>query len=305
MAATRGYPGYSRSSQARASFQARTSTASRVAASAGSSPSYPAGPPRSDQIEQRSAHCATHNSVTRKTSNSSRFSQVSSTTWFGSSVISGSWAMDLSVGGAWQLPPTTTPTIIVLPTRHRRALPNHGRKILPPTVGVDGELAWRVPSLAVPDPHGAQSLAELGQNPAVQLFVERAMAAQPRFGLTMRNAPAVVQICRRLDGIPLALELAAARVEALTAEQLAVRLDQRFRLLTGGSRAALPRQQTLAATLDWSYGLLTRPERRLFERLAVFAGGWSLEEAEAVCADDGLDPEDVLDLLVRLVRKSR
>src|SRR5713226_6205576 len=133
MAATRGYPGYSRSSQARASFQARTSTASRVAASAGSSPSYPAGPPRSDQIEQRSAHCATHNSVTRKTSNSSRFSQVSSTTWFGSSVISGSWAMDLSVGGAWQLPPTTTPTIIVLPTRHRRALPNHGRKILPPT----------------------------------------------------------------------------------------------------------------------------------------------------------------------------
>src|SRR5713226_4148742 len=135
MAATRGYPGYSRSSQARASFQARTSTASRVAASAGSSPSYPAGPPRSDQIEQRSAHCATHNSVTRKTSNSSRFSQVSSTTWFGSSVISGSWAMDLSVGGAWQLPPTTTPTIIVLPTRHRRALPNHGRKILPPTPG--------------------------------------------------------------------------------------------------------------------------------------------------------------------------
>jgi predicted ATPase len=107
----------------------------------------------------------------------------------------------------------------------------------------------------------------------------------------------VVQICRRLDGIPLALELAAARVEALTAEQVALRLDQRFRLLTVGSRAALPRQQTLAATLDWSYDLLRKPERLLFERLAVFSGGWRLEAAEAVCAGDGLDNEDVLDVL--------
>ena len=107
-------------------------------------------------------------------------------------------------------------------------------------IGVGGEVVWRVPSLPLPDPHAGGSIRDLEQNPAVQLFVERATAAQPRFTLSLRNAPAVAQICRRLDGIPLALELAAARVEALTAEQLAVRLDQRFRLLTGGSRAALP-----------------------------------------------------------------
>src|SRR5262249_49487486 len=113
-----------------------------------------------------------------------------------------------------------------------------------------------------------------------------------------------VQICRRLDGIPLALELAAARVEALTAEQVALRLDQRFRLLTVGSRAALPRQQTLAATPDWSYDLLRQPARLWFERLAVCSGGWTLEAAEAVCAGDGLDDEDVLDVLANLTRKS-
>jgi transcriptional regulator with XRE-family HTH domain len=133
-------------------------------------------------------------------------------------------------------------------------------------IGVDGEVAWRVPSLLLPEPDHA-SLADLEQNPAVQLFVERAIATQPRFALTVRNASAVAHICRRLDGIPLALELAAARVDALTAEQLVMRLDHRFRLLTGGSRAALPRHQTLVATLDWSYALLSTPERRLFERL--------------------------------------
>src|SRR5438093_4263869 len=130
------------------------------------------------------------------------------------------------------------------------------------------------------------------------------MEAQPRFGLTSCNAVAVTQICRRLDGIPLALELAAARIEALSAEQIGRRLDQRFRLLTGGSRSALPRQQTLAATLDWSYDLLGRPERRLFERLAVFSGGWTLEAAEAVCRDGELDVEEVLDALAHLTRKS-
>jgi non-specific serine/threonine protein kinase len=117
------------------------------------------------------------------------------------------------------------------------------------------------------------AVAELGANPAVQLFVERATALQPRFALTDRNASATTQICRRLDGIPLALELAAARVEALTAEQIAARLDHRFRLLTDGSRAALPREQTLRATLDWSYDLLTPRERLLLNRLGVFAGG--------------------------------
>lgn len=171
-------------------------------------------------------------------------------------------------------------------------------------VGIDGEVAWRVPSLAVPDPERAASIADLAGNPSVQLFVERAMTAQPRFALTARNAPAVAQICQRLDGIPLALELAAARIEALTAEQLALRLDQRFRLLTGGSRASLPRQQTLQAALDWSYDLLSKSERRLFERLAVFAGGWTLEAAEAVGVGVGVAAEDVLDLLARLVRQS-
>jgi predicted ATPase/DNA-binding XRE family transcriptional regulator len=171
-------------------------------------------------------------------------------------------------------------------------------------IGIGGEAVWRVPSLALPEADSATTPEQLLLNPAMQLFVQRASAAQPRFALTARNAAAVAQICRRLDGIPLGLELAAARVEALTAEQIALRLDQRFRLLNLGSRAALPRQQTLAATLDWSYDLLRKPERLLFERLAVFSGGWTLEAAEAVCAGDGLDDEDVLDVLANLTRKS-
>jgi non-specific serine/threonine protein kinase len=171
-------------------------------------------------------------------------------------------------------------------------------------LGITGEIAWRVPSLPVPDPHQHWPLAELERNPAVRLFVERAAAVQPQFRLSERTATAVAQVCQRLDGIPLALELAAARVEALTVDQVAARLDQRFRLLTSGSRTALPRQQTLHATLNWSYDLLSEAERRLFNRLAVFAGGWSLEAAERVCAGDGIEQQDVLDLQVRLVRKS-
>jgi non-specific serine/threonine protein kinase len=171
-------------------------------------------------------------------------------------------------------------------------------------LGITGEIAWRVPSLAVPDLEHLPPLRELHHNPAVRLFAERALAVQPSFAITERNAAAVAQVCARLDGIPLALELAAARVAALTAEQLAARLDQRFRLLTGGSRAALPRQQTLRATLDWSHDLLSGPERRVLSRLSVFAGGWTVEAAEAVCAGDGIASEDVLDLLVRLVSKS-
>jgi len=146
-------------------------------------------------------------------------------------------------------------------------------------------------------------LAEIGANAAVQLFVERAVAVQPGFALTEHNAYAIAQICRRVDGIPLALELGAARAHALTPTQIVARLDRRFRLLTGGSRAALPRQQTLRATLDWSYDLLTEPERLLFNRLSVFVGGWSLEAAEVACADDRILEEDVLDLLVQLVGK--
>jgi predicted ATPase/DNA-binding CsgD family transcriptional regulator len=171
-------------------------------------------------------------------------------------------------------------------------------------LGITGEIAWRVPSLPVPDPQHLPPFTQLGQSPAVRLFVERAAAVQPQFALSERNAAMVAQVCQRLDGIPLALELAAARIEALSVEQLAARLDQRFRLLTGGSRTALPRQQTLHATLDWSYDLLSEPERHLFNRLAVFAGGWTLEAAEAVGAGDGIEPEGVLDLLQHLVRKS-
>jgi predicted ATPase len=171
-------------------------------------------------------------------------------------------------------------------------------------LGITGEVSWRVPSLPVPDPQRRLSLAELQRNAAVRLFTERAAAVEPRFVLTEHNAAAVTQVCARLDGMPLALELAAARMAALSVDQLAARLDQRFRLLTGGSRAALPRQQTLRATLDWSYDLLSEPERRLLIRLAVFAGGWGLEAAELVCAGMGIDQADVLDLLGRLVSKS-
>ncbi|HEY7065093.1 MAG TPA: LuxR C-terminal-related transcriptional regulator, partial [Chloroflexota bacterium] len=174
-------------------------------------------------------------------------------------------------------------------------------------LGVAGETAWWVPSLGVPaddPPASAAGVTALSQCEAVRLFVERARAAVPTFTLTERNAGAVGQVCRRLDGIPLALELAAARVRALRVEQVAQRLDDRFRLLTAGSRAALPRQQTLRAAVDWSHALLPEPERVLLRRLAVFAGGWTLEAAEAVCAGNGLMAEEVLELLVQLVNKS-
>src|SRR5205823_2932735 len=118
------------------------------------------------------------------------------------------------------------------------------------------------------------------------LFVERARAVREDFAVTTANALALAQVCARLDGIPLAIELAAARVRVLPVEQIAGRLDDRFRLLTGGSRTALPRQQTLRALIDWSYDLLSEPERALLRRLSVFAGGWTLEAAEAVCGDD-------------------
>src|SRR5262249_35091997 len=124
------------------------------------------------------------------------------------------------------------------------------------------------------------------QYESVRLFVDRAAAAVPTFSLTEQNAVAIAQLCRRLDGIPLAIELAATRVKALPVEQIAARLDDRFRLLTGGSRTALPRQQTLRALIDWSYDLLTEPERLLLRRLSVFVDGWALEAAEAVCGDD-------------------
>jgi DNA-binding CsgD family transcriptional regulator len=139
---------------------------------------------------------------------------------------------------------------------------------------------------------------------ATQLFVERARAARPDFQMTFQNVQAIIDVCRRLDGIPLALELAATRVRLLSVEQIAARLDDRFRLLAGGSRTAPPRQRTLRATLDWSFALLEDSERRLFNRLSIFAGGWTLKAAEAICTADGIEPGDVLDLLSRLVDQS-
>ncbi len=139
---------------------------------------------------------------------------------------------------------------------------------------------------------------------AVQLFVERAVASQPKFVVTKNNAPAVVQICRRLDGIPLAIELAAALIKVLAVEQIAARLDDRFRLLTGGARTALPRHQTLRATMDWSYDLLSDSERTVLRRLSVFGGGWTLEAAEAICSGDGIEGAYVLNLQTGLVEKS-
>jgi predicted ATPase/class 3 adenylate cyclase/DNA-binding XRE family transcriptional regulator len=171
-------------------------------------------------------------------------------------------------------------------------------------LGVAGEAPFRVPSLRAPDPRHLPPIEMLTQYEAVQLFVERAATVLPGFMLTQDNAPALAQVCARLDGIPLALELAAARVTVLRVEQIATRLDDRFRLLTGGSRTAVPRQQTLRALIDWSYDLLADSERVLLRRLSVFAGGWTLEAAEAVCAGDGLDDDDVLDLLTQLVNKS-
>jgi predicted ATPase/class 3 adenylate cyclase len=150
-------------------------------------------------------------------------------------------------------------------------------------LGIAGEISWRVPSLTLLGGDRPMSLEAVAATETARLFVERAVAVQPAFALTEQNAPAVARICRRLDGIPLAIELAATRVRALSVEQIAGRLDQRFRLLTGGSRTALPRQQTLAATVSWSYDLLTEPEQNLFNRLSVFAGGFTLEAAEAIC----------------------
>ena len=172
------------------------------------------------------------------------------------------------------------------------------------TLGVDGELTYPVPSLRLPDLRRPAPFARLAEYEALSLFAERAIFAQPKFILTESNAPVVAQICHRLDGIPLAIEFAAARVRVLSVEQIATRLDDRFRLLTAGSRKALPRQQTLRAMMDWSYDLLSEQERNLLRRLSVFAGGWTLEAAEAVGGFDGLQPADILDLLTRLVDKS-
>jgi predicted ATPase len=183
-------------------------------------------------------------------------------------------------------------------------------------LNIPGEVHYRVSPLAVPDGSHRFSPASLLGYEAVRLFVERARYVLPSFTLTEANAPFVGQICRRLEGVPLAIELAAARLSVLAVDQIATRLDDAFTLLTSGSRTALPRHQTLWAVIDWSYRLLPEPEQALFRRLSVFSGGWTLEAAEHVAGDEGLQggsqaihhpilpPADILEWLSRLVAKS-
>jgi predicted ATPase/class 3 adenylate cyclase len=182
-----------------------------------------------------------------------------------------------------------------------------GITILPSSreaLGLPGEVAFHVPPLSLPDSRHVVPPERFAEYEAIRLFIDRAVAVRPDFTLTDETASAVVQICRRLDGIPLAVELAAARARTLSVQQITAHLDERFRLLTSGSRTALPRHQTLRGLIDWSYGLLSEAERGLFRRVSVFAGGWTLGASVMVCAGDGVDRYDVVELLGRLVAKS-
>jgi predicted ATPase len=191
-------------------------------------------------------------------------------------------------------------------------------------LGVPGEAIWPIPPLGVPAPaHAGPAVTDSAEGPAgrvavnpaavpdalarydaVRLFADRATTADPSFTLDAAGAPVVAELCRRLDGLPLAIELAAARVRFMSPAEIAARLDDRFRLLAGGDRTADPRQQTLRATIDWSWDLLAEPDRWLWRRLSVFSGGWTIAAAEAVCSGDGLDPGEVLEGLFRLVDRS-
>ncbi len=173
-------------------------------------------------------------------------------------------------------------------------------------LGIEGEETYRLPSLEVPPESDAEQISATDaiRSAAVALFVDRAVAADKRFALTDENAPIIADICRRLDGIPLAIELAAARVKMLSPKQLRERLDERFRVLTGGSRDILPRQQTLRALIDWSHDLLDERERVLFRRLGTFVDGFALEGAVAVGSDERRNELDVFDVLASLVDKS-
>ena len=171
-------------------------------------------------------------------------------------------------------------------------------------LGIAGETVWRVPSLSLPDPSRSLSPQALLEFEAARLFIERANAVDPSFAVGQNHAATIGEICHRLDGIPLAIELAAARVNVLSVEQIKSRLNDRFRLLTGGSRSSVARHRTLEATVDWSYELLSETERRVLRALSVFPGGWSLEAAEEVCSGDGVAKDDMLDLLSHLVDKS-
>jgi predicted ATPase/DNA-binding CsgD family transcriptional regulator len=172
------------------------------------------------------------------------------------------------------------------------------------SLGITGEVAWPVPPLSLPDIRRLPDVESPLRYESARLFVERTVAVKPTFELTEQNALSVVQICYRLDGIPLALELAAARTRVLSVEEISERLENAFRLLAAGGRTVTSRHKTLRATMDWSHELLPEQERILFRRLSVFAGGFTLAAAESVCAREGLEWDEVLGLLSRLVEKS-
>ncbi len=171
-------------------------------------------------------------------------------------------------------------------------------------LGLTGEHQYYVPTLTIPSSDSELAIENLNQFEAVRVFLDRAVLVRPAFKLTKANAFAIAQICRRLDGIPLAIELAAARVKGLNTEQIGARLDDRFGLLSSGNRTAVQRHQTLRATIDWSYNLLSEKERVLLSRLSVFAGGWTVESATEVCLVVGPEEQDVLNLLLNLADKS-
>lgn len=167
-----------------------------------------------------------------------------------------------------------------------------------------GETLHRVSSLSLPDLKGKATAEILCQYESVKLFIDRAVSVNSNFTVTNSNAPALADICHRLDGIPLAIELAAARIKVLSVEQIQEKLSDRFKLLTGGKRTALPRQQTLKALIDWSFDLLSDNEKILWRRLSVFPGGWNLQNAEEICSDENLDVYEILDLISGLLEKS-
>ena len=186
----------------------------------------------------------------------------------------------------------------------RRAKDLHVLTTSREALAIAGEAVFRVSSLELPDPTQPPDLDTLSRHEAVELFLDRARAAKSTFTINDGMAPSLASLCVQLEGIPLAIELAASHVTALSVAEIAARLHDRLSLLTGGSRTASPRHQTLLAAIEWSYALLSEPEKRLFRRLSVFAGGWTLTAAEAVCAGDGPDSESVLELVSGLVNKS-
>ena len=170
-----------------------------------------------------------------------------------------------------------------------------------------GEVTYRVPSLRLLDGQqidGQQTIEKIREYGSIRLFEERSQLVKPDFKLTMENVSSVAQICRRLDGIPLAIELAAGRVNIFSTEQIAKQLIERFHILAGGSRTALPRHQTIRASMDWSWNLLTDSERILLQRLSVFIGGWTLDAAELVCNGDGIETNLISEVMIQLTQKS-